>query len=154
MIYVLGSINHDISLEVERLPKKGETVSADSCRTGLGGKGANQAVAIARLGGGAPIKMIGRVGADAIGSQLIDRLKEYGVDTEFVRQVNRATGTAMITAKRITALYITAARTRGFPRPTSTRRSSTRRAPTRSCVSSKCRCTSWRTHCAARGRSA
>lgn len=97
MIYVLGSINHDISLEVERLPKKGETVSADSCRTGLGGKGANQAVAIARLGGGAPIKMIGRVGADAIGSQLIDRLKEYGVDTEFVRQVNRATGTAMIT---------------------------------------------------------
>ena len=97
MIYVLGSINHDISLEVERLPKKGETVSADSCRTGLGGKGANQAVAIARLGGGAPIKMIGRVGADAIGSQLIDRLKEYGVGTEFVRQVNRATGTAMIT---------------------------------------------------------
>lgn len=102
MIYVLGSINNDISLEVERLPKKGETISADGCRMGLGGKGANQAVAIARLGthgeeGGTHVKMIGRVGSDAVGTQLIEKLKEYGVDTEFVRQVNRATGTAMIT---------------------------------------------------------
>ncbi len=49
MIYVLGSINNDVSLELERIPKKGETIIADGCRMGLGGKGANQAVAIARL---------------------------------------------------------------------------------------------------------
>lgn len=101
MIYVLGSINHDISLELERLPKKGETVSADGCQTGLGGKGANQAVAIARLSGSGEgkksVKMIGRVGNDAIGAELIARLNAFGVDTEFVRQVNRATGTAIVT---------------------------------------------------------
>ena len=50
MIYVLGSINNDISLEVERVPKKGETLIADGCRMGLGGKGANQAVAISQIG--------------------------------------------------------------------------------------------------------
>ena len=101
MIYVLGSINYDISLELEKLPKKGETVAADGCRMGLGGKGANQAVAIARLSGAGegkcPVKMIGRVGNDAVGAELISRLNALGVDTEFVRQVNRATGTAVIT---------------------------------------------------------
>lgn len=101
MIYVLGSINYDISLELERLPKKGETVTADGCQTGLGGKGANQAVAIARLSGASEgkkaVKMIGRVGNDTIGAELIAKLNAFGVDTEFVRQVNRATGTAVIT---------------------------------------------------------
>ena len=77
MIYVLGSINQDISLEVERWPKKGETVTADGCTIGLGGKGANQAVAIAKLG--APldkpvVKMIGNVGKDSAGGELITKL--------------------------------------------------------------------------------
>lgn len=102
MIYVLGSINNDISLELERLPKKGETIIADGCHTGLGGKGANQAVAIARLamhsaGQDKAVKLIGRVGKDAVGAELISKLNEYDVDTEFVRQVNRATGMAFIT---------------------------------------------------------
>lgn len=101
MIYVLGSINHDISLELERLPKKGETLIADGCRMGLGGKGANQAVAIARLArkysdGRKAVHMIGKVGNDAVGAELINRLNEYGVGTEYVGQVNRATGTAVI----------------------------------------------------------
>lgn len=103
MIYVLGSINNDVSLEIERMPKKGETVIADGCRMGLGGKGANQAVAIARLARRADgskhtaVKMIGQVGKDAVGSELINKLEEYGVDTEYVRRVNKNTGTAFIT---------------------------------------------------------
>ncbi len=100
MIYVLGSINNDISLELDRMPKKGETIIADGCRMGLGGKGANQAVAIAKLShreqGKTTVKMIGHVGKDAVGAELISRLNDYGVNTEFVRQVNRATGTAIV----------------------------------------------------------
>ncbi len=49
MIYVLGSINNDMTLEVERIPKKNESVAAESCVARLGGKGALQAVAIAKL---------------------------------------------------------------------------------------------------------
>lgn len=102
MIYVLGSINNDITVEVERLPKKGETVIADGCRMGLGGKGANQAVAVARLArkyddGRKSVQMIGRVGKDGVGEQLINKLDEYGVGTDFVREVNRSTGTAVVT---------------------------------------------------------
>lgn len=101
MIYVLGSINNDISLEVERMPKKGETLIADGCSFGLGGKGANQAVAIARLArkyedGRKAVKMIGQVGKDAIGDELIEKLEGYGVDTSAVRKVNRKTGTAIV----------------------------------------------------------
>lgn len=102
MIYVLGSINYDMSLELERIPKKGETLSADGLTVGLGGKGANQAVAIARLGtrsdkGGSPVSLIGHVGKDSIGAELIKRLGELNVNSEFVRQVNRPTGTAVVT---------------------------------------------------------
>ena len=100
MIYVIGSINTDISLEVERIPKKGETLIADSCKTGLGGKGANQAVAIARLArqyddGRKAVKLIGQVGKDAFGTELVSKLDSYGVDTKYVRQVNRGTGVAV-----------------------------------------------------------
>jgi len=102
MIYVLGSINNDISFEVDRIPKKGETIIADGCSMGLGGKGANQAVAIARLAQrseDAPpaVRLIGHVGKDAAGAELIERLDTFGVDTSFVHRVNRATGVAVVT---------------------------------------------------------
>lgn len=102
MIYVLGSINNDISLEIERMPKKGETLAVDSCEIGLGGKGANQAVAIAKLGKRAdrdygPVKMIGRVGIDAVGDELVKKLDSYCVDTQFVKKVKRTTGAAIVT---------------------------------------------------------
>ncbi len=102
MIYVLGSINNDISIELPRMPKKGETISAENCRMGLGGKGANQAVAIARLDyrpqeAGPSVKLIAHVGKDAAGAELLSKLKENRVDTEFVRRVNRTTGTAIVT---------------------------------------------------------
>lgn len=69
---------------------------------GLGGKGANQAVAIARLAmrgedkSRKAVKMIGLVGNDAVGTEMINKLDAAGVDTEFVRQVNRSTGTAIV----------------------------------------------------------
>lgn len=102
MIYVLGSINNDISIELERFPKKGETYIAENCVMGLGGKGANQAVAIAKLdyhteGSKPAVKLIGHVGKDAVGTELIAKLNDCNVDTEFVRKVNRATGTAIVT---------------------------------------------------------
>lgn len=101
MIYVLGSINNDVSLELERMPKKGETIIADGCHMGLGGKGANQAVAIARLAMRGEehkkqVRMIGHVGKDAVGAELIGRLDALDVDTRYVRQVNRTTGTAVV----------------------------------------------------------
>lgn len=101
MIYVLGSINHDISIELERMPKKGETTLADGCHMGLGGKGANQAVAIAKLArkyddGRKAVQLIGKVGNDTIGTELKAKLESYGVGVDYVGQVNRTTGTSVV----------------------------------------------------------
>ena len=65
MIYVLGSINTDMVATVPYMPVNGETISATKFFTTAGGKGSNQAVAIAKLGG--KVKMIGKVGDDAQG---------------------------------------------------------------------------------------
>lgn len=100
MIYVLGSINNDITIELARYPKKGETLTAEKYRMGLGGKGANQAVAVAKLdyrdGENPSVRLIGRVGSDTTGEQLLHTLKEYKVDTRYVKKVNRSTGTAVV----------------------------------------------------------
>ncbi len=78
-ILVLGSINIDITSYGARLPAPGETVHAESYAIALGGKGANQAVAAARLG--AEVKLAGPIGADAFGQMARDRLARTGVDT-------------------------------------------------------------------------
>jgi len=78
-VVVLGSINMDLVVRVPRLPRPGETVLGDRVHTIQGGKGGNQAVAAARLG--AKVRMIGRVGKDAYGPQLIAGLQLDGVDT-------------------------------------------------------------------------
>jgi ribokinase len=80
-ITVVGSINRDVVLRVAALPRPGETVLADSRLDGLGGKGANQAVAAARLG--ASVRLVGAVGHD--GSGLLDALRGEGVDVGAVR---------------------------------------------------------------------
>ncbi len=102
MIYVLGSISKDVALEVTRMPKKGESITAESCRTGLGGKGANQAAAIAKLGdlagnGRKIVKFIGKVGDDAVGVELKQKLDDFGVDTRFLRTAHRSTGMTVAT---------------------------------------------------------
>ena len=94
-IVVVGSINLDLVAATERIPRAGETVSGLNFQTFPGGKGANQAVAAARLDG--VVSMIGRVGTDAFGEQLLRSLRESTVDTEAVETVPGSSGLAMIT---------------------------------------------------------
>jgi len=77
-VVIFGSINMDLVVRAPRLPAPGETLIGHTFFTAPGGKGANQAVACARLGAHAP--MIGRVGDDVFGATLRDSLRDYGVD--------------------------------------------------------------------------
>jgi ribokinase len=95
-VFVVGSINQDFVLSVERRPTPGETVTDASLATHNGGKGANQAAAAALLG--ASVTFLGRVGDDGFGGPLIRSLADKGVDTSLVREVpDSSTGTAFIT---------------------------------------------------------
>jgi ribokinase len=95
-IIVVGSINMDLVVRAPRHPQPGETILGTAFATFPGGKGANQAVAAARLGG--QVKMIGRVGADAFGEAMIASLQSDGVDTSRVLRTEGApTGVALIT---------------------------------------------------------
>jgi ribokinase len=92
---VLGSINLDLVVRVAVLPRPGETVLGDRLLRFAGGKGANQAVAAARLG--AEVRMIGRVGSDAFGDELIRGLEEDRVDVSgIVRDGDEPSGAALI----------------------------------------------------------
>lgn len=94
-IAVLGSTNMDLVAYVPKAPRLGETVTGTAFRTVPGGKGANQAVAAARLGG--TVVMIGAVGADEFGVRLRSALAAAGVGTAGLRTVEGASGTAHIT---------------------------------------------------------
>ncbi len=94
MIYVLGSINMDMVAVPPYMPKNGETLTANKYYTNPGGKGANQASAIAKLGG--KVKMIGKVGSDAYGPVMKNNLASYGVDVENVTAVEGNSGIAII----------------------------------------------------------
>ncbi|GER88528.1 hypothetical protein KDW_26900 [Dictyobacter vulcani] len=95
-ILVVGSINMDQVVDVPHLPAIGETLlGADSLKLIPGGKGANQAVASARLGG--RVAMAGRVGSDPFGQQLLQALRNDGIDTELVAiDPDAASGVAFI----------------------------------------------------------
>jgi ribokinase len=94
-IVVVGSINMDLVVKTWRIPIPGETVRGEDLQLIPGGKGANQAVAAARLG--ASVSMIGRVGRDAFGERLLGELSAQGVKTETVRRDDQAaSGTALI----------------------------------------------------------
>ena len=93
---VLGSLNMDISVTVPRLPAPGATVLGGAAAFAPGGKGANQAVAAARLGGS--VRMVGCVGNDDFGARLLAALAREGVESSGVRAVDGVpTGLAMIT---------------------------------------------------------
>lgn len=94
MIYVLGSINMDMVARVPHMPVGGETLTADKYYVNPGGKGANQAVAIAKLGG--KVAMIGKVGSDETGDALKNNLKAMGVDESMVTRAEVPSGIAMI----------------------------------------------------------
>lgn len=94
-ILVIGSLNMDITLRMERAPEAGETLTADSLITSPGGKGANQAYAAGKLGG--DVMMLGAVGQDAYGEELCHNLASVGVDISGVRKIaGVSTGTAVI----------------------------------------------------------
>lgn len=94
-VTVVGSLNMDLVVRAPRIPRPGETIIGGEFRTVPGGKGANQAVAAARLG--AQVAMVGRVGGDAFGGLLLENLAAAGVDHTFVtRDVEAATGVALI----------------------------------------------------------
>ncbi|WP_205544202.1 ribokinase [Rubrobacter indicoceani] len=92
---MVGSINRDFVLKVERRARPGETLTDAALELHEGGKGANQAVAAARLG--AEVSILGRIGEDEIGPPLLRSLEENGVDVKSVsRDPERATGSAFI----------------------------------------------------------
>lgn len=94
-VAVVGSINMDISVGVPALPKPGETVLGGGALWSGGGKGANQAVAAARLG--RQVAMVGCVGDDAAGYDLLARLEFEGIDVSFVSKLaDTASGLALI----------------------------------------------------------
>ena len=94
-IVVLGGINMDLIAIAPRLPSPGETVVGEEFYTAPGGKGANQAVAAARLG--AQVLMVGRVGEDVYGPTLLADLRGHGIDVSGVAQdPERASGIAVI----------------------------------------------------------
>jgi ribokinase len=93
-IVVVGSINMDLVARAARIPVTGETVQGEEFRTHPGGKGANQAVAVARLG--YPVSMIGRLGTDAFGAELRDHLQKSGIDVSSVGASETSSGVAVI----------------------------------------------------------
>ena len=95
-VIVVGSINQDITVTVERFPAPGETLAGTSTSYRLGGKGANQAAAAAH--GGAEAMLVGRVGGDAAGITLREELRGHGVDVSALRTDEEiTTGIAFIT---------------------------------------------------------
>ncbi|WP_306464390.1 ribokinase [Sporosarcina koreensis] len=95
MITVIGSMNMDLVVDTSRVPENGETILGNSFYTFPGGKGANQAVAAARLGG--DVHMIACVGNDGFGTELTRNLHEEGVDTANVSYSSeKSTGIANI----------------------------------------------------------
>ena len=93
-IVVVGSLNLDLVARVNRHPAIGETITGLGFNTYCGGKGANQAVALARLS--APVKMIGKLGSDVFAAQLRHGIESAGVDASCVESVPGASGTALI----------------------------------------------------------
>lgn len=94
-VLVIGSLNMDLVVCVDSLPAKGETIFGNTFARFPGGKGANQAIAAARLG--ARVAMAGCVGGDAFGGELCAGLVENLVDASQVYTMDTCTGTALIT---------------------------------------------------------
>jgi len=97
MILVFGSLNIDLVARVPVIPGPGRTVLAPSYATHCGGKGANQAVAAARIAGADKVAMAGRVGRDGFGDEALDNLECNDVDVGMIVRATEPTGCAFIT---------------------------------------------------------
>ena len=99
MIMVVGSSNTDMSVKTDHLPQPGETILGGKFFMAHGGKGANQAVAAARLGG--RVTLVARIGKDMFGDSAIEGFEKEGIDTRFiVRDPDEASGVALIFVDR------------------------------------------------------
>ncbi len=94
-ILVIGSINVDYVIHTDRLPALGETITGSGFAMNFGGKGANQAVALAKAG--CTVKLLGAVGDDSAGAAALANLRAFGVDCDAVLQTDTPTGAAVIT---------------------------------------------------------
>ena len=94
MITIVGSINMDIVVQMDKFPKQGETILGQLFTTIPGGKGANQAVAAARLG--SHVQIVGAVGDDSFGKELRRNLNEENIKTSYVETTQTSTGIANI----------------------------------------------------------
>lgn len=94
-VIVVGSINQDVTVTVDRFPSPGETLSGTSLTYSLGGKGANQAAAAAHSG--ATVVFVGALGSDPSGQRLRCDLASHGVDVTHLREADGPSGTALIT---------------------------------------------------------
>jgi ribokinase len=97
MILVFGSLNVDLVARVPIIPGPGRTVLAPSYEIHFGGKGANQAVAAARIAGPGKVRMAGRLGQDVFGEEALKNLACNGIDTSHIVRVREPTGCAFIT---------------------------------------------------------
>lgn len=93
-ILVVGSLNVDMTIQSDRMPQLGKTMTGFGFSVAAGGKGANQAAAAAMLG--APVRLLGAVGNDANGKAVLPELSKRGVDCTCVRCLEGPTGVAMI----------------------------------------------------------
>lgn len=94
-VVVVGSLNMDLVMEVQRIPKIGETIKGEKMSYLIGGKGSNQAVSACRLG--SKVSMIGCVGQDEFGDKMLNHLKEEGINIEGIkRRKDTFTGIATI----------------------------------------------------------
>src|SRR5438067_7311351 len=102
VIVVVGSINMDLVCRTAHLPRPGETILGQDFHAIPGGKGANQAVAAAKLArNGTKIHMIERVGGDDFGQRLLNGLTQHGVNTKFVTVTEaKSSGIAMILVEK------------------------------------------------------
>lgn len=97
-IVVIGSANVDFTVRVARLPRPGETLLGSDLAIAFGGKGANQAIAAARLGGN--VSFIGKLGNDDLGARYLEHLRTANIDvTGVARCPDAPTGSAMITVE-------------------------------------------------------
>ena len=94
MITVIGSANMDVIAQADKFPLQGETVRGKDFQTTPGGKGANQAVACARLG--QEVQLIGTTGTDSFAEMIVKNLQEQRVDTSYIKHVEGPSGVAVI----------------------------------------------------------
>lgn len=108
IITVIGSLNFDLIFKQRRLAAIGETYTAEHLSLAGGGKGANQAVQCAKLG--VPTYLVGSVGNDDMGSQLLSELAQYGVNTDYVKRTAELTGVGVVNALEDGSLLATISR--------------------------------------------